>query len=419
MALKIKVEFQKLKSVLSSLNLKAPLQFQNLSITDVLIDSDSKNLFFLEGDNGAVIINISESLAFLAGKEITDSMAMAEQANLEAGLAKGDTFSVAESISTLLIFERQFSDTFSMSESSVQDTEPNKSDTTNILENYTSAFSTEKSDSYSVDESSDVVPNKIIGNPNTGSTITYIVSVASGVNSYGGGNKYYFNGGVSPEIDLELGGTYRFDQSHSSNGGHPLRFSTTANGTHGGGSEYTTGVTIVGVAGQAGAYVEIDFNTFVNSLHYYCSVHSGMGNKIVTRDEQSISVSESFSKVTDYIRSLTDAYSLDDQTSASDELGTSFGINKGNVFSMLESLTLSEIGKLLSDTTNVSEDFTYQQDKPISDSLAVAEAFAYLKEQGQISNSVSVSESINVQLFLGGASSVLNASTTNTYSINS
>ena len=144
-----------------------------------------------------------------------------------------------------------------------------------------------------------------------------------------------------------------------------------------------------------------------------------MGNKIVTRDEQSISVSESFSKVTDYIRSLTDAYSLDDQTSASDELGTAFGINKGNVFSMLESLSLSEIGKLLADTTNVSEDFTYQQDKPISNSLAVAEAFAYLKEQGQISNSVSVSESINVQLFLGGASSVLNASTTNTYSINS
>ena len=83
----------------------------------------------------------------------------------------------------------------------------------------------------------------------------------------------------------------------------------------------------MGVAGQAGAYVEIDFNTFVSSLHYYCSIHSGMGNKIVTRDEQSISVSESFSKVTDYIRSLTDAYSLDDQTSASDELGTAFGLS--------------------------------------------------------------------------------------------
>ena len=52
--------------------------------------------------------------------------------------------------------------------------------------------------------------------------------------------------------------TYRYDQSHSSNTGHPFRLSEQADGTQTlTGAEYTTGVTKVGTAGQAGAYLEI------------------------------------------------------------------------------------------------------------------------------------------------------------------
>ena len=52
--------------------------------------------------------------------------------------------------------------------------------------------------------------------------------------------------------------TYRYDQSDSSNTGHPFRLSEQADGTQTlTGAEYTTGVTKVGTAGQAGAYVEI------------------------------------------------------------------------------------------------------------------------------------------------------------------
>ena len=102
-----------------------------------------------------------------------------------------------------------------------------------------------------------------------------------------GGNKYALDGTVQQLALLTPSVTYRFDQSHSSNSGHPLRFSTTSNGTHGGGSEFTTGVTAVGTAGSAGAYTQIKLEQDTPSpLYYYCSVHSGMGgeaNKTISK----------------------------------------------------------------------------------------------------------------------------------------
>ena len=53
-------------------------------------------------------------------------------------------------------------------------------------------------------------------------TITYTVTVATGTNQYGTGNKFYLNGTVSPDINLIEGNTYIFDQSDSTNSGHTL-----------------------------------------------------------------------------------------------------------------------------------------------------------------------------------------------------
>ena len=101
----------------------------------------------------------------------------------------------------------------------------------------------------------------------------YTVTV---VNS-GSGNKFAIDGVEQETLYLREGATYKFDQSDSTNAGHPLRFSTTANGTHGGGSEYTTGVTTNGTPGSAGAYTQIVVATGAVTLYYYCSAHSGMG----------------------------------------------------------------------------------------------------------------------------------------------
>ena len=122
-----------------------------------------------------------------------------------------------------------------------------------------------------------------VGSVTTVTNVTnYAVTVASGTNSYGTGNKFYIDGSVSPTLTLNEGSTYWFDQSDSTNGTHPLRFSTTANGTWGGGSEYTTGVTTTGTPGSAGAYTKITVASGAPTLYYYCTNHSGMGGQANT-----------------------------------------------------------------------------------------------------------------------------------------
>tara|TARA_R100000231_G_scaffold75979_1_gene59148 strand:- start:806 stop:2203 length:1398 start_codon:yes stop_codon:yes gene_type:complete len=113
----------------------------------------------------------------------------------------------------------------------------------------------------------------------TAPAITYSVKVVSD-----SGNKYRFDdfGTSAVTLDLQEGGTYTFDQSDSSNSGHPLRFSTTSNGTHGGGSEYTTGVTTNGTPGSSGAYTRITVAASAPTLYYYCTQHSGMGGQANT-----------------------------------------------------------------------------------------------------------------------------------------
>ena len=111
------------------------------------------------------------------------------------------------------------------------------------------------------------------------STKTFYVTVASSTSAHvhhgsGSGNKYKINGVFSPYLKLIPGITYRFDQSDSSNSGHPFRFYLDENKS----TSYTTGVTTNGTAGSSGAYTQIVISHSTPPvLHYQCSAHALMG----------------------------------------------------------------------------------------------------------------------------------------------
>ena len=125
-----------------------------------------------------------------------------------------------------------------------------------------------------------------VGSLGTESYLSYAITVSNP----GSGNKYYVDSVQQQQLYLQEGSTYRFDQSDSSNSGHPLRFSTTSNGSHGGGSEYTTGVTTNGTPGSAGAYTQITVATGAPTLYYYCTNHTGMGGTAYTPASGTISL---------------------------------------------------------------------------------------------------------------------------------
>ena len=133
-----------------------------------------------------------------------------------------------------------------------------------------------------------------IADPSDGETVTYTVTVQQ----YLGVNIFLINGVNNPVLTMKRGSTYIFDQSDSSNSGHPLAIKSDA-----GGAQTTT---VSGTAGNSGATVTYQpaYPSAPSDLRYYCTVHgNGMGNTI-TMNNPNTTTSTTTSSTTTQVNPL-------------------------------------------------------------------------------------------------------------------
>lgn len=145
---------------------------------------------------------------------------------------------------------------------------------------------------------------------------SYSINLNVTVANPGSGNFFYLNGAQYPSLTAQRLNTYTFDQTDSTNDGHPLVFKN-------GGSAYQTGVvyylngSVVSYSdyintttfnagrssggtsgGKLRRYVKITIDASApdSGLRYYCYIHgNGMGNTITVQDRSEAAASEFFS----------------------------------------------------------------------------------------------------------------------------
>ena len=118
-----------------------------------------------------------------------------------------------------------------------------------------------------------------IADPSDVETVTYTVTVVQ--DSYSN-NVFAINGVQKPVITMKRGSTYIFNQSDSSNVGHPLRIKSDA-----GGQQTTINAGTLGT--DATVTYQPAYPTAPNDLRYYCTIHgNNMGNTITMNDPNTI-----------------------------------------------------------------------------------------------------------------------------------
>ena len=125
------------------------------------------------------------------------------------------------------------------------------------------------------------------GSPSYGYDTVTVYSLTVAEKENGTGNAYYSGRAEQPALTLDEGlpipklkpeGGYTYGSTYVFNypASHPLRFSTTSDGTHAGGDEYTSGVNV-----NSTTQIQIRVTDETpDVLYYFCSSHSGMGGTL-------------------------------------------------------------------------------------------------------------------------------------------
>ena len=239
---------------------------------------------------------------------------------------------------------------------------------------------------------------------------TYTVTVTNP----GSGNVFVLDGSNNPAIEMFRGNTYIFDQSDSSNTGHPLVFKD------GSGNAWTTGVTVTGTAGSSGAKVSFEVPTNApSSMRYYCSVHgNSMGNTITVKDSNISLVAGSIANVNTTAGSMTNVNTVAGSISNVNTVATNItGVNtfteRYRVASSAPTSSL-DAGDLYFDTTlnelKAYNGSAWQSTAPSASNQTniniVAGEITAQEDLGSIANAVSTSSGNNINTVGQAISSV-------------
>ena len=120
-----------------------------------------------------------------------------------------------------------------------------------------------------INTNTEITGNLKVNNINVGTNSLVTISVTDS------GGKYFIDNVRNPQLTLIKGFTYKFLFPNIDS--HPLKFSTTNDGSHNGGTIYSTGVT----TGATPNYIQIEVtDSTPSTLYYYCTAHPGMGSGI-------------------------------------------------------------------------------------------------------------------------------------------
>ena len=146
--------FQHLKSTLDYQNLQQVLAYQQLTAANVLVDADTLNRYFTDQYNSpnAESFSFTDSDSFSFGKGLADTPIITEQLANAMQKPLTESISLAENLSKVVSFVRNFTDTPTLSETHTYNFSKASTDTVSISE--AQVFDTTKllADSYSFED---------------------------------------------------------------------------------------------------------------------------------------------------------------------------------------------------------------------------------------------------------------------------
>jgi len=134
-----------------ALTLSTPVSFTNVVASNVLLDPDTKNLFFRDAADNQVLM--SDDLAFFVDKAATDLLLVSEQTFVLTTKGFSDSTAVSENLSKVMDYRRTFDvDSVSLSETLVALFDKPLSDGLIVSESYSALYGLNKSDEVTLAE---------------------------------------------------------------------------------------------------------------------------------------------------------------------------------------------------------------------------------------------------------------------------